>query len=106
MSGWRMAALIGAVTAGVLLPKVAPAALVGGNVRGLAARFLALLPAALMGGLTAVGVLGGGGPGLHPRLAVVLAVAAAATIAALSRRTLLSMAAGWAVLIAVLLRFG
>lgn len=102
MTGWRLAALIAAVAVGVLLPKAAPAALVAGRVGPRAGRFLALLPAALLGGLTAVSVLGGG-PGLHPRPAVLLAVAAAVAIAALTRRSLTAMLGGWAVLAAALL---
>jgi branched-subunit amino acid transport protein len=97
-----MAALIGAVAAGVVLPKALPAALVGGRVGPRAERFLGMLPAALLGGLVAVSVLGGG-PGLRPSPAVVAAVAVAVATAALTRRSLLSMVAGWAVLAAALL---
>jgi branched-subunit amino acid transport protein len=102
VTGWRLAALIGVVAAGVLLPKAVPAALVAGRVGDPAERFLKLLPAALLGGLTAVGVLGGG-PGLHPRPAVLLAVVAAVAIAALTGRSLTAMLGGWAVLAAALL---
>ena len=102
MNGWRLAALIAAVAAGVLLPKAAPAALLGGRVGARAGRFLGLLPAALLGGLTAVSVLGGG-PGLRLRPAVLLAVSAAVAIAAVTRRGLAAMLGGWAVLAAALL---
>ena len=71
MSAWRLGALIAAVAAGVLLPKAAPAALVGGRVDPRVARFLAMLPAALLGGLAVASALGGG-PGLRPRPAVLL----------------------------------
>jgi branched-subunit amino acid transport protein len=105
MSGWQLPALIGAVAAGVLLPKAVPAALVARRASGGVERFLGLLPAALLGALAMSGTLGGG-PGWRPRPAVVLAVVAAGTIAAVTRRSLLAMAAGWAVLAAVLLLFG
>lgn len=102
MSAWGIAALIAAVAAGVLLPKVAPAALVGGSVDGRTERFLRLLPAALLGGLAVVAAIGGG-PGLRPRPATIAAVVAAAAIMAVTRRGLVAMIGGWAVLAAALL---
>jgi branched-subunit amino acid transport protein len=105
VNGWRLTALIAAVAAGVLLPKAVPAALVGRRPGGRVERFLSLLPAALLGGLAVSGALGGG-PGLRPRPAVVLAVVAAAVITAVTRRSLMAMAGGWAVLAAVLLLSG
>ena len=99
MTGWRLAALVAAVAAGVLLPKALPAVLIGGTVGRRTERFLTLLPAALLGGLVAVNALGGGGAaGLHPRLSVIVAVVVAGALAALTRRSLLSMAGGWAAL--------
>lgn len=102
MTGLHLAAVIGAVAAGVVLPKAVPAAAfsIGPGRRG--ERFLGLLAAALLGGLAMVSTLGGKAPArLTP--AVPLAVAAGATAAVLTRRTLLSMLAGWAVLAGALL---
>ncbi|HXM55425.1 MAG TPA: AzlD domain-containing protein [Candidatus Dormibacteraeota bacterium] len=99
MSGWQLAALVAAVATGVLLPKALPAALMGGPVGRRTERFLNLLPAALLGGLVAINALGGGSvAGLHPRLPVLAAVVVAGALAAVTRRSLLSMAGGWAAL--------
>ena len=102
MSGWQTLALIGAVALGVLLPKALPAALVGGRVGGRMARFLALLPVALLAGLTVVSALGAGG-GLRPRPPVLVAVAVALALAVVTRRSLAAMAGGWAALAAAVL---
>jgi branched-subunit amino acid transport protein len=97
MSGWRMAAVIVAVAAGVLLAKAAPAALVGRSVGVRAERVLAMLPAALLGGLATLGLLGGG-PGWRPALPVAIAMVVAGAVMAVTRRTLVSMLGGWAAL--------
>jgi branched-subunit amino acid transport protein len=101
VSGWRLAAVIVAVAAGVLLPKAAPAALVGRSVEPRVERVLAMLPAALLGGLAVVSLLGAG-PAWRPSLPVAIGMAAAAAIMAVTRRTLVAMVGGWAALAAAL----
>jgi branched-subunit amino acid transport protein len=86
------------IAAGVLLPKILPAAVVGGRLHGRADLFLRLLPAALLAGLVTVQVAAVTAP--RPRLQVVVAVVAAGVIAAVTRRGLLSMLCGWAILAA------
>jgi branched-subunit amino acid transport protein len=102
VTGLHLAAVIGVVAAGVVLPKAVPAAVLGARPGRRGQRFLDLLPAALLGGLAMVSALGGQTwARLSP--AVPLAVAAAAATAALTRRPLPSMAVGWAVLVGGLL---
>jgi branched-subunit amino acid transport protein len=105
MSGWRLSAVIVAVAAGVLLPKAAPAALMGRRVGPRVERVLAMLPAALLGGLAVVSLLGSG-PGWRPGLPVAVAMVVAAAVMAVTRRTLLSMIGGWAALAAALFLAG
>jgi branched-subunit amino acid transport protein len=102
MTGWPAAALIAAVAVGVLLPKAVPAAVSGGHVGPRLERLLNLLPAALLGGLAVSEALGGG-PGVRVRPAIAAAVLVAVVVAAVTRRSLLAMVAGWAVLAAGLL---
>jgi branched-subunit amino acid transport protein len=99
MTWARLLALTGAVAAGVLLPKAVPAALVGRRLHPRVARFLGLLPAATLAALVVVSVAGAG-PARWPVLA---AVAVAGVTAALTRRGLVAMVAGWAALAAGLL---
>jgi branched-subunit amino acid transport protein len=101
VTGWRLAAVIAAVTAGVLLPKAVPAALAGRSVGGRVERVLAMLPAALLGGLAVTSLLGAG-PGWRPSLPVAIGMAVAAAIMAVTRRTLVAMIGGWAALAAAL----
>jgi branched-subunit amino acid transport protein len=96
VSGGRLALLCAVMAAGVLLPKAVPAALVGAHVGPRWERFLSLLPAATLGALVVLTVF----QARHAASSwppVVLAVVAATGLAILTRRTLLSMAAGWAV---------
>jgi branched-subunit amino acid transport protein len=111
MSGAQLVALAAAVAGGVLLPKTLPAALVGRRLPALAERFLGLLPGALLGGLVTVQLLAGGGSGRHavagwaavPTWPMTAGVVAAVVVAAVTRRGLLAMLAGWAALAAGLL---
>ena len=111
MSGGQVVALVAAIAGGVLLPKTLPAALVGRRLPKLAERFVGLLPAALLGGLVTVELLAAAGPGRHaalgwaaiPTLPTMAGVVVAVAVAALTRRALLAMAVGWAVLAACLL---
>jgi branched-subunit amino acid transport protein len=100
MSAGRLALVIGVLAAGVLLPKAAPAALLSAPLSQPVERFLGLLPAVLLGGLVVVSAAGTSGArsagSLRP--AVLLAVAVAVGVAALTRRSLLAMACGWAAL--------
>ena len=102
-----MVALATVIAAGVLLPKVLPAAIVGRRLPAPAERFVSLLPAALLGGLVAVELLATTGPerlgAMGATLPTVAGVVAAIAVAALTRRALLAMAVGWAVLVASLL---
>jgi branched-subunit amino acid transport protein len=94
----RLAALIGVMTAAVVLPKAAPQALLSSRLHPLADGYLRLVPAGLLGGLVVISVAGAGGT--HVRAVVAVAVAVAATVAVLTRRSLLAMACGWATLAA------
>jgi len=90
------------IAAGVLLPKILPAAVVGGRLNGRADLLLRLLPAALLGGLVTMQVAGAvTAPRL--RFQAVAAVATAAVMAAVTRRGLVSMVCGWAILAAATL---
>lgn len=95
MSTQHPIALIAAVVAGVLLPKALPAAIVGGSMVGAWERFLRLLPAATLAALAALTTLKGDG-GLVVRPQVLMAVGVAAAVAAITRRSLVAMAGGWA----------
>lgn len=100
MTGAHALALTGAVAAGVLLPKAVPAALLGRSLGGRFDRLLRLLPAATMAALVVVSLMRGPA---GPRPVVVVAASAAALMMVLTRRSLLSMAVGWAVLVSGLI---
>lgn len=93
---WRLAVVVAILAAAVLLPKAVPAALLGPRIGEGVERFLGLLPPALLGGLVVVSAAGAAGA--RPQPAVLVAVAIAAGMAALTRRSLLAMAGGWAAL--------
>jgi len=97
MTPGRLLAITVMIATGVLLPKILPAVVVGGRLNRRADLFLCLLPAALLAGLVTVEVVGAV-TAPHARLQVVAAVAAAAVMAAVTRRGLLSMVCGWVVL--------
>ena len=99
MTAGRLLAMTVVMAAGVLLPKILPAAAVGGRLNRRADLFLRLLPAALLAGLVTMELVSAiTAP--RPRMQVVAAVAAAAVMAAVTRRGLLSMVCGWVVLAA------
>jgi branched-subunit amino acid transport protein len=102
VSGAHLAAVTAAITAGVLLPKAVPAALVGGRFPPWASRFLRLLPVAILGALVVVTMLGPGRAAV-PGWPVVLGVTAATVVAVVTRRSLLSMAVGWTVMAVAML---
>lgn len=92
----RLVVLVAILSAAVLLPKAVPAALLGPRIGERVEGFVGLLPAALLGGL--VVVTAAGAAGARPQPAVLVAVGIAAAMAAVTRRSFLAMAGGWAAL--------
>lgn len=92
------------MAAGVLLCKALPALAIGARLDERLARFVALLPAATLAALLVLATAGSGAGRL--RWSVLVAVAVAAGVAALTRRSLLAMLSGWGVLAVGLLLLG
>jgi branched-subunit amino acid transport protein AzlD len=100
----QLLAVTGAVAAGVLLCKALPAMAVGAHLDERLARYVGLLPAATLAALLVVTSAGSGTGRL--RWEVLAAVAVTAGLAALTRRSLLAMLTGWAVLAGELFLLG
>jgi branched-subunit amino acid transport protein len=89
-----------AATAGVVLPKILPALALPESIPERVAGWLEFLPAAILGAFTALTVTGYVAPSAQPWL-VIGGLLLAGIVVLVTRRTLLALLAGWAVIVAL-----